>query len=102
MELIEFFAGPDMQRFLFDANGLFPASTSVFRALGDADAIDGFEAMNEQAEYIVTIPYDRPWYIEFERQAEQLMLRAARGEQSPQEALAELADFARELKAEYE
>lgn len=102
MELIEFFAGPDMQRFLFDANGLFPASTSVFRALGDADAIDGFAAMNEQAEYIVTIPYDRPWYIEFERQAEQLMLRAARGEQSPQEALAELADFARELKAEYE
>ena len=102
MELIEFFAGDDMQRHLFDANGLFPASTSVFRALGDADAIDGFQAMNEQAQYIVTIPYDRPWYIEFEKQAEQLMLRAARGEQSPQDALVELAAFARELKAEYE
>ena len=102
MELIEFFGGEDMQRFLFDANGLFPASTSVFQALGDADAIDGFAAMSEQAKYIVTIPYDQPWYIEFEKQAEQLMLRAARGTQSPADALAELAAFARELKAEYE
>ena len=102
MELVEFFTGGDMQRYLFDANGLFPASTTVFQALGDADAIDGFEAMDEQARYIVTVPYDQPWYIEFERQAEQLMLRAARGEQSPEEALAELAAFARELKAEYE
>ena len=102
MELIEFFAGQDMQRYLFDANGLFPASTAVFQALGDADAIEGFEAMDEQAKYIVTIPYDQPWYIEFEKEAEQLMLRAARGEQAPEDALVELAAFARELKAEYE
>ena len=74
----------------------------MFQALGDADAIEGFEAMDEQAKYIVTIPYDQPWYIEFEKEAEQLMLRAARGEQAPEDALAELAEFARELKAEYE
>ena len=102
MELVEFFTNVEMQRHLFTANGLFPANMDVFAALGREDAIEGFPVMNEQARYIVSIPYDQPWYIEFEKEAEQAMLRAARGDQSVADALNELGDFARDLKAEYE
>lgn len=102
MELIEFFTEEGMQRHLFEANGLFPANQDVFTALGDAGEIDGFEVMDEQSNHIVSIPYDQPWYIEFEKEAEQTMLRVARGEQSTEDALSYLGDFARDLKAEYE
>ncbi len=102
MELVEFFTNEEMQRHLFTANGLFPANMDVFAALGRENAIEGFSVMNEQAKYIVSIPYDQPWYIEFEKEAEQAMLRAARGDQSVADALSELGDFARDLKAEYE
>jgi len=102
MQLIEFLVAEDMQRFLFSANGLFPANISVFEALGREGVIDGFAAMNEQSKYLVSLPYDQPWYIEFEKEAEQTMLRCARGEQSTADALAALGEFARNLKAEYE
>lgn len=102
MQLIEFFTKEQMQRHLFDANGLFPASKEVFEALGDADLIQGFATMNEQSKYLDSLPYNQPWYIEFEKEAEQTMLRVARGEQTAQDALVYLGDFARNLKAEYE
>ncbi len=102
MQLIEFFTEEAMQRHLFEANGLFPANTEVFSELGDAGEIEGFEVMNEQADYIKSIPYDQPWYIEWETEAEQTMLRVARGDQSAEDALAYLGDHARQLKAEYE
>lgn len=102
MQLIEFFTAEAMQRHLFDANGLFPANTAVFAALGDAGLIEGFEVMNEQSAHLTSLPYDQPWYIQWETEAEQAMLRVARGEQSAADALAFLADHARELKAEFE
>lgn len=102
MQLIEFFTEEAMQRHLFEANGLFPANTEVFTALGDSGEIEGFDVMDEQAKYIKSIPYDQPWYIEWETEAEQTMLRVARGAQSAEEALSYLGEHARELKAEYE
>ena len=102
MELIEFLTQDRMQRHLFDANGLFPANTEVFDELGDAGAIEGFEVMAEQSRHLTSLPYDQPWYIEFEKEAEQTMLRVARGEESAPDALAYLGQFARDLKAEFE
>lgn len=102
MQLIQFFTEDAMQRHLFDANGLFPANVDVFSELGDAGEIEGFDVMNEQAQYIKSIPYDQPWYIEWETEAEQTMLRVARGDQNAEEAIEDMADHARELKAEYE
>lgn len=102
MQLIEFFTEAAMQQHLFEANGLFPANNAVFAALGDAGAIDGFAVMNEQSQHLTSLPYDQPWYIEFEKEAEQTMLRVARGEQDAEDALAYLGDYARDLKAEYE
>lgn len=102
MQLVEFLTRDRMQRHLFEANGLFPANTAVFRALDAAGAIQGADVMTEQAKYITSIPYDQPWYLEFREEAEQTMLRVARAEQSAEDALAYLGDLARQLKAEYE
>ena len=102
MKLIEFLTKDMMQRHLFSANGLFPANLDTFDALGKEGVIEGFEAMAEQGKHIVSLPYDQPWYIEFEKEVEQSMLRVARGDQSTADALKELGDFARDLKAEYE
>ncbi|MFP4485029.1 MAG: extracellular solute-binding protein [Spirochaetaceae bacterium] len=102
MELIEFFTESGMQNYLFTANGLFPANEDVFRELGDSGAVDGWDVMQEQAQYIKSIPYDQPWYLEFQQEIEQTMLRVARGEQTTDAALKHLGDYARELKAEYE
>lgn len=98
MQLVEFFTEQGMQEHLYEANGLFPANVEVFASLGDQ--IDGFEAMNEQSKHLVAVPYDKPWYKELE--AEQAMLRAARGDQSVADAIEELGEFARDLIAEYE
>lgn len=82
MKLIEFLTQDLMQRHLFSANGLFPANQNTFAALGNENAIEGYEEMARQGQHIVSLPYDQPWYIEFEKEAEQLMLRVARGEQT--------------------
>ena len=102
MQLIEFLTRDLMQRHLFTANGLFPSNMETFTALGQENAIEGFGEMAEQGQYIASLPYDQPWYIEFEKEVEQFMLRVARGEMSSAEALSKLGVFARELKVEYE
>ncbi len=102
MKLVDFLTKDMMQRHLFSANGLFPANLDTFAALGNENAIEGYEEMAEQGKHIVSLPYDQPWYIEFEKEVEQSMLRVARGDQSTAAALKELGNFARDLKAEYE
>jgi multiple sugar transport system substrate-binding protein len=102
MKLVEFLTKDAMQMHLFTANGLFPANNAVFTRLGQEGKIDGFEVMNEQSKHLASLPYNQPWYIEFEQEATQAMLRVARGEQTSQAALAALGNFARALKAEYE
>lgn len=102
MKLVEFLTKEAMQMHLFTANGLFPANIDVFTRLGNEGRIDGFEAMNLQSQHLASLPYNQPWYIEFEREAEQTMLRVARGEQTTAQALTALGNFARQLKSEYE
>jgi multiple sugar transport system substrate-binding protein len=102
MILIDFLTKDMMQRYLFTANGLFPANLDTFDALGKEGAIEGFEEMAEQGKHLVSLPYDQPWYIEFEKEVEQSMILVALEEISSAEALDKLAQFARDLKAEYE
>lgn len=102
MLLIDFLTQDMMQRHLFTANGLFPANLDTFAALGDEGVIEGFDEMAEQGNHIVSLPYDQPWYIEFENEATQAMIRVAMGDVSSTDALEDLGQFARDLIAEYE
>jgi multiple sugar transport system substrate-binding protein len=102
MQLIEFFTQEDMQTFLFEANGLFPSNTAVIDTFGKAGSIDGYEVMSEQAQYLTSLPYDKPWYLDFEKEVTESLLQAARGDTSVNNALTDLGEFTRELIAEYE
>ncbi len=101
-EFIEFMITEEVQLFTYETIGMFPALKSLFQRLGAEGKIDGFEVMSEQAKYLIPLPYNTPWYSEFNTEATNALVRAARGEQSVDQAIKALADFQRKLKKEYE
>ena len=102
VQFIEFMLTEAAQMHGYEANGMFPAEKSVFKALGDKGMIDGWEAMSEQGEYVIPLPYNTPWFGEFETELKNSLLRAARGEVEVEAAIADLGDFTRALQKEYE
>ncbi|RKX76902.1 MAG: hypothetical protein DRP87_10650 [Spirochaetes bacterium] len=100
-EFIEFMISEEAQLYLFETHGMFPALKSLFQKLGAEGKIDGYEVMEEQARYLVPLPYNTPWFAEFNNEATNALVRAARGEQTVEEAIEALADYQRKLKEEY-
>ena len=101
-KFIEWFTSDKVQRYLYEAYGMFPANKEVFEALGREGKIEGYDVMAEQMKYVRYIPYYVPWYTEFENEANNVIKKVARGEVSPEDAVKHLADFWRELKEEYQ
>ena len=101
-KFIEWFTSEKVQRYLYEAYGMFPANKDVFQALGKEGKIEGYDVMAEQAKYVRYLPYHAPWYTEFENEANNTIKKVARGEISAEEAVKHLADFVYELKKEYQ
>ncbi len=99
---IDFLTSNEVQMFGYEANGMFPARVSTFEGLGNSGKIDGWEVMSEQAKYLVPLPYNTPWFSEFETELIDVLIRVARQEVAAEKAIKDLADFQRELKKEYE
>ncbi len=99
---IVWFTGEKVQRYLYDAYGMYPANKKVFAELGKEGKIEGYDVMAEQAKFVRSIPYQAPWYTEFENETNNTIKKMARGEISPEEAVKHLADFVYDLKKEYE
>ena len=57
--------------------------------------------MAEQAKYVIPLPYNTPWFAEFETELKNSLLRAAKGEVDVDKAIKDLGDFTRSLQAEY-
>lgn len=102
LQFIEFMLSEEAQLFGYEGNGMFPAEKSVFKALGDEGKIEGWDAMSQQAEYVTPLPYNTPWFGEFETELKNSLLRVARGEVDVEKAIADLGDFTRALQREYE
>lgn len=102
MQFIEFMTSEEVQIATYQTHGMFPARKATFEKLGAEGQIDGFAAMKEQANYLVSLPYYTPWFSEFNTEATKALVRAAKGEQTAEEAVKALADFTRELQEEYE
>ena len=102
LKFIEFMLSEDAQMFEYTGNGMFPAEKSVFDSLGDQGLIEGWESMSEQAKYVVPLPYNTPWFGEFETELKNSLLRVAREEVDVETAIADLGTFTRELQKEYE
>ncbi|MEW5814749.1 MAG: extracellular solute-binding protein [Spirochaetota bacterium] len=101
-KFIEFMITEEIQMYTYLTHGMFPALKSLFKRLGDEGKIQGYKTMAQQAEYLVTLPYNTPWYAEFNTEATNALVRAARGEQTVDQAIKALADFQRKVKKEYE
>jgi len=102
MQFVEFLISEDVQRFGYEANGMFPAQIALFEELGNSGQIEGWEVMAEQAKYLVPLPYNTPWFAEFETELKEVLISVARKEVSAEQAIDELAAFQQELKKEYE
>ncbi len=81
---------------------MFPARKTTFAKLGAEGKVDGFEVMQEQAKYLIALPYHTPWFSEFNAEATKALVRAAKGEQSAEDAVKALGKFTRDLQEEYE
>ena len=75
---------------------------SLFEKRGAEGQIEGYKVMAEQAKYLVPLPYNTPWYSEFNTEATNALVRAARGEQTVDQAIQALAEYQRKVKKEYE
>ena len=102
VQFIEFMLSEAAQMHGYEGNGMFPAEKSVFKSLGEKGMIDGWDAMSKQAEYVVPLPYNTPWFGEFETELKNSLLRVARGEVNVDDAIADLGSFTRALQKEYE
>jgi len=98
---IVWFTREKVQKFLYDAYGMFPANKAAFAVLGKEGRIEGFDVMAEQAKFVRPIPYQAPWYTEFESETNDKIKRMVRDEISPEEAVEHLANLVYELKKEY-
>lgn len=101
-KFIVWFTKSEVQKYLYGAYGMFPANKAAFAALGEAGKIEGFDVMAEQAKFVHPIPYQAPWYTEFESETNDTIKRMVRDEISPEEAVDHLANYVYELKKEYE
>ncbi|MCD6239792.1 MAG: extracellular solute-binding protein [Thermotogae bacterium] len=99
---IVWFTEEKVQRYLYDAYGMYPADKKVFAELGEEGKIEGYDVMAEQAKFVRSIPYHAPWYTEFENETNNTIKKMARGGISPEEAVKHLADFVYKLKKEYQ
>ena len=102
MKFIEFMTAEKTQIVTYETQGMFPARKATFEKLGADGKIDGFNAMQEQAKYLISLPYHTPWFSEFNTEATKALVRAAKDEQSVEEAIKALAKFTRDLQEEYE
>ena len=102
MKFIEFMTSESVQIATYETHGMFPARKATFEKLGAEGKIDGFDAMQKQAKYLIALPYHTPWFSEFNTEATKVLVRAAKDEQSVEEAIEALAQFTRDLQEEYE
>ena len=101
-EFINFMISEAAQRYIYETNGMFPAQNELFAKLGAEGKIEGYDVMAEQFKYVIPLPYNTPWFAEFDTEATNALVRVARGDQAVDAAIKALADFQRKLKKEYE
>ena len=101
MQFITWITKDKTQEYLYDAYGMFPASRSALVKLGDDGKIDDYDTILEQSKYVRPLPYQVPWYSEFETELNDTLKRMVREQISPDGAIKHLAAYVDKLRAEY-
>ncbi len=64
-EFIEWYTGPENQEAIFNAFGLYPSRPDVAQELNEAGAIEGYDIIVEQSDYINELPRQALWWGPF-------------------------------------
>ena len=101
-EFITWYVSPENQRAIYKAVGLVPSRKSVQTALGAEGAVQGFDAMVEQARYVRQLPRYAKWWGPWTQSVTEAIRKAAQGQLSPDAAVDSIAKRWNELKAQYQ
>lgn len=100
-EFIKWYVSPENQRAIFTAVGLVPSRKSVQEALGKEGAIQDFNIMVSQAQYVRQLPRYAKWWGPWTQSATEAVRKAAQGQITPDAAIDEAARRWSELKSQY-
>ncbi len=100
-EFIKWYVSPENQRAIFTAVGLVPSRKSVQEALGKEGAIQDFNVMVSQAQYVRQLPRYAKWWGPWTQSVTEAVRKAAQGQITPDAAIDEAARRWSELKTQY-
>ncbi len=101
-QFIEWYTSPENQQAIFNAYGLYPSRPAVAAELNDAGAIDGYDVIVEQAQYLNELPRQALWWGPFANAVDEQILLGIQNGSSADEIVDALADEWNALKSEYE
>ena len=100
-QFIEWYTGPENQRAIYDAFGLYPSRPGVAAELNDEGLIAGYDTIVEQADYINELPRQALWWGPFTAEVRSAVTEAATAGTDSDEVIDSLAETWNELKSEY-
>ena len=101
-QFIEWYTSPENQQAIFNAYGLYPSRPAVAAELNDAGAIDGYDVIVEQAQYLNELPRQALWWGPFANAVDEQILLGIQNGSTADEIVDALADEWNALKSEYE
>jgi multiple sugar transport system substrate-binding protein len=101
-EFIEWYTSPENQLAIYDAFGLYPSRSEVAAQLNEEGKIEGYDAINEQAQYVDELPREALWWGPFTEAVSSAILEAASTGGDANAVIDSLAQEWNDLKAEFE
>ncbi|MEX1343478.1 MAG: extracellular solute-binding protein [Candidatus Limnocylindrales bacterium] len=101
-EFIEWYTGPENQQAIFEAYGLYPSRPDVAAALNESGAIEGYDVIVEQAQYLNELPRQALWWGPFANAVDEQILLGIENESSADEIVDAIAEEWNSLRSEYE
>lgn len=101
-QFIEWYTDAANQKAIFEASGLYPSRPAVAAELNESGAIEGYDVIVEQAQYLNELPRQALWWGPFANAVDEQILLGIEAGSSADEIIDALADEWNSLKAEYE
>ncbi len=101
-QFIEWYTSPENQQAIFEAYGLYPSRPDVAAALNETGAIEGYDVIVEQAQYLNELPRQALWWGPFANAVDEQILLGIQNGSSADEVIDAIAAEWNDLRSEYE
>jgi multiple sugar transport system substrate-binding protein len=101
-EFIEWYTSPENQEAIFNAYGLYPSRREVAAALNEAGAIQGYDVIVEQSQYLNELPRQALWWGPFTNAVDEQILLGIESGSSGDEIVDAIAEEWNTLRSEFE